>query len=138
NWMTGEVARLINAAGRGLSESLLQPQHVSDVVELVEDGTLTTSMAKEVFEATFETGTSPGDVVKERGMSQITDTAALEQAVHEALDANEAAVADYLNGKETAIRFLTGQVMKVTRGQANPQLVNQLLVEKLKERSDSR
>lgn len=136
NWMTGEVARLLNAAGRGLSESLLQPRHVSDVVELVEKGTLTTSMAKEVFETTFETGKAPGDVVKERGMSQITDTSALEQVVQEALDANGAAVADYLSGKETAIRFLTGQVMKVTRGQANPQLVNQLLVEKLKERMD--
>ena len=136
NWMTGEVARLLNAAGRGLSESLLQPRHVSDVVELVEEGTLTTSMAKEVFETTFETGKAPGDVVKERGMSQITDTSTLEQAVQEALDANGAAVADYLSGKETAIRFLTGQVMKVTRGQANPQLVNQLLVEKLKERMD--
>ena len=137
NWMTGEVARLLNASGGELSESLLQPRHVSDVVELMEDGTLTTSMAKEVFEATFETGKSPGDVVKERGMSQITDTSALEQAVQEALDANEAAVADYLNGKETAIRFLTGQVMKVTRGQANPQMINQLLEEKLKERRGS-
>ena len=137
NWMTGEVARLLNASGRELSESLLQPRHVSDVVGLVEEGTLTTSMAKELFEEVFKTGRSPGDVVKERGMSQITDTSALEQVVREALDANGAAVADYLSGKETAIRFLTGQVMKATRGQANPQLVNQLLVEKLKERSDS-
>ena len=131
NWMVGEVARLLNASNQELEESHLRPQDLSELLDLLDKGTLSTPMAKEVFEETFNTGKAPGAVVHERGLSQITDTSDLEPAVQEALQANSVAVADYLNGKETAIRFLVGQVMKLTRGQANPSLVIQVLEQKL-------
>ncbi|MFC1935370.1 Asp-tRNA(Asn)/Glu-tRNA(Gln) amidotransferase subunit GatB [Chloroflexota bacterium] len=131
NWMLGEVARLLNASGRELGETDLRPEHLSELLDLLDCGTLSTTMAKVVLEETFATGRAPGTVVQERGLSQISDASSIEATIQEALQANPSAVADYLKGKETAIRFLVGQVMKLTRGQANPGLVSQLLVEKL-------
>ncbi len=131
NWMLGEVARLMNASGKDLDGSTLRPEHLSELLDMVDMGTLSTTMAKEVWEETFATGKSPGHVVREKGLSQISDASSIEPAVEEALRANAAAVADYLKGKETAIRFLVGQVMKATRGRGNPALVNQVMKEKL-------
>ena len=131
NWMLGEVARLLNASGQELEESQLRPEHLSELLGLIDSATLSTTMAKSVFEETFANGKAPGAVVKERGLSQISDASDLEPAVEEALQANASAVADYLKGKETALRFLVGQVMKITRGQANPALVNQVVKDKL-------
>ncbi len=127
NWVLGELARLLNASSQELKESRVRPEHLSELLNLLDSKVLSTTLAKQVFEETFATGKPPKSVVEEKGVAQITDTSAIEGAVQEALDANQAAVADYLNGKETAIRYLTGQVMKATRGQANPEMVNQLL-----------
>jgi len=131
NWMLGNVARLLNASGQEVGESCLQPEHLAGLLDLLDAGTLSTTLAKSVLEETFATGKPPADVVKEQGVSQITDTASIEPVVTEAIAANDAAVADYLKGKDTAIRFLVGQVMKLTRGQANPEMVAQVLKEKL-------
>ncbi|MDO8750094.1 MAG: Asp-tRNA(Asn)/Glu-tRNA(Gln) amidotransferase subunit GatB, partial [Dehalococcoidia bacterium] len=131
NWMLGEVARLLNASGVELEKSLLRPEHLSELLDIVDSGTLSTTMAKTVWEETFATGKAPGQVVREKGLSQISDASSIEPAVEEALRANPAAVADYLKGKDTAIRFLVGQVMKATRGRANPALVNQVVKDKL-------
>ena len=109
----------------------MQPEHLAGLLDLLDAGTLSTTLAKSVLEETFATGKSPADVVKEQGVSQITDTASIEPVVTEAIAANDGAVADYLKGKDTAIRFLVGQVMKLTRGQANPEMVAQVLKEKL-------
>ena len=131
NWVLGELARLLNASGQPMKESPVRPGHLAELLDLVDTGVLSTTLAKTVFEETFASGKTPKAIVEAKGVAQITDTSALETMVKEALDANGAAVADYLKGKETAIRFLTGQVMKLTRGQANPALVNRLLMEKL-------
>jgi len=131
NWMLGNVARLLNASGQEVGESRLQPEHLAGLLDLLDAGTLSTTLAKSVLEETFATGKPPADVVKEQGVSQITDTASIEPVVTEAIAANDGAVADYLKGKDTAIRFLVGQVMKLTRGQANPEMVAQVLKEKL-------
>jgi aspartyl-tRNA(Asn)/glutamyl-tRNA(Gln) amidotransferase subunit B len=131
NWMLGEVTRLLNASGRGIEQTLLTPRHLSELLGILDAGTLSNSMAKEVLEEVFSSGESPGSVVKARGLSQITDASAIEAAAQQAIDANDAAVADYMKGKETALKFLVGQVMKLTRGQANPQLVNRVIKEKL-------
>ena len=131
NWMLGEVTRLLNASGRGIEQTLLTPRHLSELLDILDAGTLSNGMAKEVLEEVFSSGEPPGTVVKARGLSQITDTSAIEAAAQQAIDANDAAVADYMKGKETALKFLVGQVMKLTRGQANPQLVNQVIKEKL-------
>ncbi len=131
NWMLGDVARLLNLSGQEVGESRLQPEHLANLLYLLDAGTLSTTLAKSVLEQTFATGKTPADVVKEQGVSQITDAASIEPVVTEAITANSPAVADYLKGKDTAIRFLLGQVMKLTRGQANPEMAAQILTEKL-------
>ena len=131
NWVLGEMARLLNASGRGPEGNPVPPEHLSELLDLLDSKVLTTTLAKSVFEESFATGKAPTAVVQEKGLAQITDTSSIDRAVVEALDANPPAVADYLKGKETAIRFLTGQVMKLTRGKADPEMVNRLLKEKL-------
>ena len=132
NWLLGELARLLNLTGTEISDVKIQPQHVIELLGLIESGTLSTSMAKTVFEKMFETGEPPRQIAEEAGMAQISDAEAVLPAVQQAIADNPQPVADYLNGKETAIRFLVGQVMKITRGKANPQLVSKLLSEELK------
>jgi aspartyl-tRNA(Asn)/glutamyl-tRNA(Gln) amidotransferase subunit B len=137
NWILGDVARLLNTSGQEVGESRLQPEHLAGLLDLLDAGTLSTTLAKSVIEETFTTGKPPADVVKEQGVSQITDTASIEPVVAEAIAANDAAVVDYLKGKDTAIRFLVGQVMRLTRGQANPEMVAQVLKEKLEAMKDN-
>ncbi|MBI4339795.1 MAG: Asp-tRNA(Asn)/Glu-tRNA(Gln) amidotransferase subunit GatB, partial [Chloroflexi bacterium] len=131
NWMLGEAARLLNASALELERSKLKPQHLSDLVELVEGGTLSTTMAKTVLEEAFNTGKDVRAVVEEKGLSQISDASSMEPVIAEIIAGNPQAVADYMKGKDTAVKFLVGQVMKRTRGQANPQVVNDLLKERL-------
>jgi aspartyl-tRNA(Asn)/glutamyl-tRNA(Gln) amidotransferase subunit B len=102
-----------------------------ELMDLIEDGTLSTSMAKTVFEEMFETGNAPKEIAESAGMVQISDTDLIRSAVEEAIAGNPQPVADYVQGKETAMRFLVGEVMKATRGKANPQLVSTVLREKL-------
>ena len=101
-------------------------------MELIDDGTLSSSLAKTVLEEAFSTGASPSAVVKDRGYVQISDTSALEAAVDEAIGNNPQAVSDYLKGKENAAKYLVGQVMRATRGQSKPDLVASLVDSKLK------
>ena len=131
NWLTGEMARLLNQSGMDITEVKVTPAHLVDLVDLVEEGTVGSTQAKVAFEEMFQTGKSPRDVVTELGLAQVTDTDAVLPAVEQAIAENEQAASDYLSGKETAIRFLVGQVMKLTRGKANPNLVNDLLRERL-------
>ncbi|MBI4200573.1 MAG: Asp-tRNA(Asn)/Glu-tRNA(Gln) amidotransferase subunit GatB, partial [Chloroflexi bacterium] len=131
NWLLGDVARLLNASGLELEASHLRSEHLAELLDLLDAGALSTPMAKAVLEETFATGKAPGVVVKEKGLAQVSDTSALAAAVAQAIQVNPVAVGDYLKGKETAVRFLVGQVMKLTQGQGNPALVNRLLMEKL-------
>ena len=131
NWMLGEVSRLLNLTGSEITDVQIQPRHLVDLVELIDAGTLSTSMAKTVLEEMFNTGRPPREIAEEGGLAQISDTDSIRPAVEEAIANNPQPVADYLKGKETAMRFLVGQVMKITRGKANPQLVPELLKEKL-------
>ncbi|MFQ5861099.1 MAG: Asp-tRNA(Asn)/Glu-tRNA(Gln) amidotransferase GatCAB subunit B, partial [Dehalococcoidia bacterium] len=134
NWLLGDVARLLHAQDRELASRTagLKPAHLVELVELIEEGTLSSSLAKTVLEEVLQTGKTPVQIVEEKGYTQISDAQAVAEAVAQAVDANPQAVADYLGGKETALRFLVGQVMKLTRGQANPAMVNQALKERLK------
>ncbi len=131
NWMLGEVSRLLNASGKELADTPLTPDHLVELVELMDSGTLSNTLAKTVLEDSFNTGKAPTEVVKEHGYVQISDTSVVAEAVAEAIKANPSAVEDYLKGKETAAKFLVGQVMKLTRGKANPTMVNELMKEKL-------
>jgi len=128
NWMLGDLSRLLNLQDLEIEESPVSPEHLGELITLVDDGTVSVSMAKTVLEEVFESGDSPARVVQEKGYTQISDSSAVETAVGEAIDANPQAVTDYMGGKETAAKFLVGQVMKITKGQAKPGLVNELVV----------
>ncbi|MEW6032658.1 MAG: Asp-tRNA(Asn)/Glu-tRNA(Gln) amidotransferase subunit GatB [Bacillota bacterium] len=136
NWLMGDVMRLLNETGVGASvlrgrDSTFPPASLAELVALVQEGTISGKMAKEVLEEAFRTGRSPRDLVREKGLSQISDTAELEAVVDRVIEASPAAVDEFRAGKEKALGFLVGQVMKETEGKANPKLVNELLRKKL-------
>jgi aspartyl-tRNA(Asn)/glutamyl-tRNA(Gln) amidotransferase subunit B len=132
NWIVGEMFRLMNESGQEIGQVKVSPDALNDMIGLVEAGTVSSTIAKDVFAEMFASGKKPADIVAAKGLTQISDTAAIEAAIERAIAGNPQAVADYKSGKETAIRFLVGQVMKETKGRANPTMVNQMLVEKLK------
>ena len=102
-----------------------------ELIDLIDTGALSVTMGKTVLEEAFEHGDPPGKIVEARGYAQISDASVVETAVTQALEANPKAVEDYLGGKESAAGFLVGQVMRLTQGQANPGVVQQLVKEKL-------
>ena len=132
NWVMGEVLRILNETGQEITATSLTPTNLAELLELIAQGTISNSVGKEVLQEMFQTGKSAPAIVKERGLEQISDSAELEAVVDEVIDHNPGPVADYLGGKEKAIGFLVGQVMKATRGKANPQRVNELLRAKLR------
>ncbi len=131
NWMLGDVTRLLNRDTLTLEESKLKPSYLGELFNLIDVGTLSKTLAKTVLEKSFETGRSPARIVKDDGFVQITDSAAIEESVSLAIGENPKAVNDYLQGKETAAKFLVGQVMRITRGKANPTVVTAMVKEKL-------
>jgi aspartyl-tRNA(Asn)/glutamyl-tRNA(Gln) amidotransferase subunit B len=137
NWLLGEFSRLLNANNTEINKSIITPKMLWLLIDLKERGVISNPIAKEVFEEMFRTGKTADEIIKERGLSQISDTVELENIVAEVINSNRQPVADYRSGKETALKFLVGQVMKATRGRANPQLVNEVLKRKLAEGSSS-
>ena len=121
-WLIGDVAALLNQAGGDaeLADTRLTPGHVAELVGLVEDEVITAATAKQVLAAAFESGDAPAAIVEARGLAQLRDDEGLARIAAEVIDANEQAVADYRGGKESAIKFLVGQVMRATRGRADP------------------
>ena len=134
NWLIGELARLMNANRLEFAEIRLTPAHLVGLLRLVDGNTISGKIAKTVFEEMFATGVQAEEVVKARGLLQISDQDELGRLAEEAISANPASVQDFLAGKEKALGFLVGQIMKATGGQANPGLINQVLREKLKSR----
>ncbi len=131
NWVLGDFAHLLNAAGMEIDQAKIEPRHLCDMIGMIEDGTLSGKSAKAVFENMFETGQSPQALVKELGLTQISGTEEIAAVVEKVLAANPKAVQDYQSGKVEVIKFLVGQVMKETRGRANAELVNDQLREHL-------
>ena len=131
NWIIGDLSRLLNETRHDIAQSPVTPANLSALLGLISDGTLSTSLAKTVLDEMYATGGDPSSIVEEKGLAQISDTGAIEAAVAEAIAANPKAVADYLDGKENAARFLMGQVMRITRGQAQPELALRLVQEGL-------
>ncbi|MDA1128195.1 MAG: Asp-tRNA(Asn)/Glu-tRNA(Gln) amidotransferase subunit GatB [Chloroflexi bacterium] len=128
NWILGDLSRLSNLKNLEIEESPVSPEHLAELIGLVDQDTVSISLAKTVLEEVFESGDSPTQIVEKNGYTQISDSSAVESAVSQAIDANPQAVADFMGGKETAAKFLVGQVMKITKGQAKPDLVNRLVV----------
>ena len=132
NWIIGELFRLLNVTGLEIGESKLTPQHLVSMLELLDQGVLSIPLAKKVFEEMFNTGKAAEQIVAEQGLTQISGAEELEAVVEQVLKDNPKAVADFKKGKEQALKFLVGQVMRSTKGRAKPDLVNDLLKEKLK------
>lgn len=130
-WMLGDVARLLNEARSSYDESPVGPAALAELLCLIAGGTLSGRMAKDVLDKMFATEKSAAAVVAEAGLSQISDQEVLAEEVGRVLAQHAAAVADYRAGKAQALSFLVGQVMKATRGQASPDVVNRLLRERL-------
>ena len=131
NWILVELGRLLNLNGLEIRKVPVTPSHLVELIELIEGGTLSNTLAKMVLEECFNTGKCPADIVRERGYVQISDSSVIQSAVQDAISANPQAVSDYVNGKETAAKFIVGQVMKITKGKAKPALVNDLVRERL-------
>ncbi len=131
NWMTGELFRLLNAVGIEIQQAKTTPADLAAIIKLVEAGKVNQQSAKAILERSFQDGELPDRLVEVLGLGQISDEAALTKAIAEAIAANPQGVADYKAGKTQAIGFLVGQVMKATRGKANPGVVNALLRERL-------
>ena len=131
NWMLGEMARLLNQSGGHISGVKIEPGQLADLQGMVDDGTLSSTMAKTVFEKMFETGDSPRDIAQAEGLSQISDADAVLAAVQQAISDNPGPVQEYLGGKQQVMGFIIGQVMKATRGKANPRVASQLVRESL-------
>lgn len=127
NWIMGDISRLLNAAEIDIPNAKVTPAHLSELIQLINDATISGKIAKAVLDDAFETGKMPKEIVREKGLSQITDTSEIEAIVMRVVEEHPGPAQDYRDGKKKAIGFLVGQVMRATRGKANPQLVNQIL-----------
>lgn len=133
NWIMGDVLRRLNDAELEIEDLKFKPKDLADLIGLVNDGKISNNIGKKVLRDMFETGKSPEKIVKEKGLIQISDEGELMGIVDKVLSENEQSIIDYRNGKDRALGYLVGQVMKATRGKANPQMVNEMVKEKLEE-----
>ena len=131
NWVTGELAAALHRVDLDITHCPVDPDALATLIVRIVDGTLSGKMAKEVFEAVWRREGSPDSVIARRGLAQISDTDAIEALVDEVIASHPAQVAQFRAGKEKILGFFVGQVMKMTRGQANPAQVNQALRRKL-------
>ncbi|MHB9094600.1 MAG: Asp-tRNA(Asn)/Glu-tRNA(Gln) amidotransferase subunit GatB [Eubacteriales bacterium] len=133
NWVMGELLKFINCSGLGVADPKfpIPAENLAELVELIDQGSISGKIAKDVFKDMEEKGEKPGAIIEAKGLKQISDEGAIGTIVDEVLAKNPQSVEDYRNGKERAVGFLVGQVMKATRGQANPELVNKMLKEKM-------
>lgn len=131
NLLMGDLSKSLNELGSSVDESNIDPAHVIELIRLMYDGTISGKIAKQVIPEMLKTGDMPKKIVEEKGLVQMSDEGALEAIVLSVLQENPQSVEDYKNGKDKAVGFLVGQVMKATKGKANPGLVNKLLKEKL-------
>ena len=132
NWVTNDLFGALNKAGLTITESPISADHMAKLLTLMDDGTISGKIAKDVFEIMWETSDDPEKIVEDKGLKQITDTGAIEAAVDEIIAANPGQADEVRGGNDKAIGWFVGQVMKATQGKANPQQVNQLLRDKLK------
>ncbi|WP_062106186.1 Asp-tRNA(Asn)/Glu-tRNA(Gln) amidotransferase subunit GatB [Bacillus niameyensis] len=134
NWLMGEVSAYLNSEQKELHDTALTPEGLAGMIKLIEDGTISSKIAKKVFRELIENGGDAETIVKEKGLVQISDEGALLQIISGILDENQQSIEDFKNGKGRALGFLVGQVMKATKGQANPPMVNKLLKEEMEKR----
>ncbi len=132
NWIISELFGYLNKSSMNLNKCKITPKMLAQMVQLIEDGVISGKMAKIIFETMFETGQQPKEIIKEKGLVQISDGDILYAIIDEVLLENLDSITDYKSGKNKLFSFFVGQVMKKTKGKANPSLVNNLLKERLK------
>ena len=133
NWLLGDFSRLINATNTEIESTKVTPEHLVEILILVDNGTISGSVAKAVFEEMFYSGKRASAIVAEQELSQISDADEVREVVKEVVTKNNKAVSDYKSGKQEALTFITGQVMRATRGRANPSLVREILIKILQD-----
>lgn len=127
NWVMGDVLRFLNEEKRDIRQCPISAGSLADMINLIEEGTISGKMAKDIVEDMYHTGKPPQDIIREKGLVQITDEGELTETIKAIIDAHPAQLSDYRGGREKLFGFFVGQVMKSTQGKANPQLVNNLL-----------
>jgi aspartyl-tRNA(Asn)/glutamyl-tRNA(Gln) amidotransferase subunit B len=132
NWITTELQYLIKDKNIDITECKIKPKDLAELITLIDKGEISGKIAKEIFVEMFNTGKSPSQIVSKKGLKQVSDEGQLAKIIQKVISKNQKAVSDYKKGKQQAFKFLVGQVMAQTRGQANPQMVNKILREKLK------
>jgi aspartyl-tRNA(Asn)/glutamyl-tRNA(Gln) amidotransferase subunit B len=131
NWIMGEVMAYLNAQNKELADLPLTPEALAKMISLIEKGTISSKIAKKVFTELVKNGGDPEQIVKEKGLVQISDEGALRELIMPIIEENKQSLIDYKNGKDRALGFLVGQVMKATKGQANPPMVNKIILEEV-------
>jgi len=132
NWIMGDLLRELKRDEREIGQCPVTPKHLTGMLSMIQDGTISGKIAKDVFEEMYRTGERPENIVRDKGWVQIQDETEILRAIEKAIEANPRQVDDYRKGKEKIFGFFVGEVMKQTRGKANPKLVNELLKKKLK------
>ncbi|RPH87404.1 MAG: Asp-tRNA(Asn)/Glu-tRNA(Gln) amidotransferase subunit GatB, partial [Deltaproteobacteria bacterium] len=127
NWVMGDVLRFLNEEKRNIRQCPITAKSLADMIKLIEEGAISGKMAKDVIEEMYKSGKPPQDIIKEKGLVQITDEGELIKTITAIIEANPNQLKDFRGGKEKLFGFFVGQVMKATQGKANPQLVNDLL-----------
>jgi aspartyl-tRNA(Asn)/glutamyl-tRNA(Gln) amidotransferase subunit B len=131
NWIQSELLALLNASKKNITESPVSAKNLAGLVSLIENGTISGKIAKDVLPAMFETGKTAADIVKEKGLVQVTDTKLIEEVAARVIAENPKSAADFKAGKAQALGFLVGQLMKQMQGKANPKIANEILTKKL-------
>jgi aspartyl-tRNA(Asn)/glutamyl-tRNA(Gln) amidotransferase subunit B len=127
NWIMGDLLRELKQDDREIEECPVTPKHLASMLKMIKDGVISGKIAKTVFEEMYLSGKEPENIVQEKGLIQLTDTGEIQRVIQGVLEENPKLVEDYKKGKEQILGFFVGQVMKATRGKANPKLVNELL-----------
>ena len=131
NWIMSDFAKMLNEAEIEIDASKVTEENLASLITLIDSGKISSAIAKKVFIDMFNTGKMAEEIVKEKGLIQISDEGAIKEIVLKVVENNPKSVEDYHNGKDKAIGFLVGQIMKETKGKANPKIVNEILIQEL-------
>jgi len=131
NWMLTEILRVLKEKNIGIEQFSVSSENIAKLIKLIKSNVISSKIAKEVFEILQVENKDPEIIVKEKGLIQITDNSEIEKIVEQVLEENQQSVEDYKAGKSNALKYLVGQAMKLSRGKANPQMINELILKKL-------
>ena len=130
-WVTSELFSVLNKKNLSIDESPISPNHLGELIDNIDSGKISSRQAKDIFEEMCETGESANNIINEKGLSQISDEGELEKLVDNVISSNPENVEKYKNGKDKLFGFFVGEAMKLSKGKANPKVLNELLKSKL-------